>query len=672
MALKPIEIFIDTISSVAHRINISSVVSLGSNQYRLNTNNTLYLRPLKKVLIDGVEYVVDDFQINSYITVSATDGSDTPVTVDFFDIEVPLFLFGNPKMVSAELIKRINNGNGSWPYIWLVEISNTSGTLDPAAAVTQTPSFNLFFLDSNDYENWSIQQHYDNDIYVMSNYINFVLSILKSRRDVYETDSITYTTTNHVNFGDYIVDEGMNERILNDNVTGVQLQVDLPIIIQTCKDVSITANCPIIKETFNSVSISSPLSFKNIVVQTNDAIPFQTGTVLIDTPESLVIQVASGAATSLDISVNGTLLIPGATTNQNVIVFTEGSGAQVGSADGGEWQILDSIISNSDDTYSVALEAQDTLELPDITHTQTDGSPEILPAQTPLVCDPASPASNEVNGASKTDIPAGGSKDFQIEYANGDPVVITEVSDSATLFEGTIPDLPAAAINTSNLPKTFLTSSVRTGDDGDTQRGRGISWFELGFTNLWGHNYRFCGTTGGYTDGTNYYDVNGVSTTRALAFPSNEMSDWRYWDQVNGTVLMWYLLPFGNNTPVPALPNGGTVGGKSINNAIDEALASTQNGRTDWYCPNIDEIHSIVYREQAINMNTGLDYPPFDYVFQGSPTASNWRILSSTINTTRGMYWIDSNGFTAAISPTTTTYTYFIMRVADIATDFGL
>jgi len=127
MALKPIEIFIDTISSVAHRINIS-------------------------------EYVVDDFQINSYITVSATDGSDTPVTVDFFDIDVPLFLFGNPKMVSGELIKRINNGNGSWPYIWLVEISNTSGTLDPAAAVTQTPSFNLFFLDSNDYENWSIQR----------------------------------------------------------------------------------------------------------------------------------------------------------------------------------------------------------------------------------------------------------------------------------------------------------------------------------------------------------------------------------------------------------------------------------------------------------------------------------------------------------------------------------
>ena len=670
MALKPIEIFIDTISSVAHRINISSVVSLGSNQYRLNTNNTLYLRPLKKVLIDGVEYVVDDFEINSYITVSATDGSDTPVTVDFFDIDAPLFLFGNPKMVSGELIKRINNGNGSWPYIWLVEISNTSGTLDPAAAVTQTPSFNLFFLDSNDYENWSIQQHYDNDIYVMSNYINFVLSILKSRRDVYETDSITYTTTNHVNFGDYIVDEGMNERILNDNVTGVQLQVDLPIIIQTCKDVSITANCPIITETFNGASISSPVSFKNIVVQTNDAIPVERGNILIDTSQSLVIQVASGAVTSLDISVNGTLLIPAATTNQDIIVFTEGSGAQVGTPDGGEWQILDSIVSNSDDTYSVTLEAQDTLELPDITHTQTDGSPEILPAQTALVCDPAADAANQVNGASKTAIPSGGSKNFVIQDPSGSPVSVTDVSDDEDEYIG---EVPAPPLNTSNLRKTFLLASLRTGDDGATQRGRGVSWYKTDYNNLWGHAFRFCGTTGGYTDGVSYFDVSGVATTRALAFPNNEMSDWAYWNQINGKVMMWYLLPFGTTTPVPALPNGGTVSGKSVNNAIDEALASTQNGRSDWYCPNIEELNSIIYREQAINAGDALNYPPFDYAYNGSfPSSTGWRIVSSSSKGVRAMYLIITNGITAPISLTNTLYSYFIIREADITTDFGL
>tara|TARA_R110001592_G_scaffold244920_2_gene506251 strand:- start:662 stop:2245 length:1584 start_codon:yes stop_codon:yes gene_type:complete len=49
------------------------------------------------------------------------------------------------------------------------------------------------------------------------------------------------------------------------------------------------------------------------------------------------------------------------------------------------------------------------------------------------------PASNQVNGAAKTDIPAGGSKDFVIQDAGGSPIVVTQISDSATEFIGSIP-----------------------------------------------------------------------------------------------------------------------------------------------------------------------------------------------------------------------------------------
>ena len=47
---------------------------------------------------------------------------------------------------------------------------------------------------------------------------------------------ITYNTTNHVNFGDYIVDKGNEEKILNDNVTGIQMQIEAPLIVQSCED----------------------------------------------------------------------------------------------------------------------------------------------------------------------------------------------------------------------------------------------------------------------------------------------------------------------------------------------------------------------------------------------------------------------------------------------------
>ena len=69
MALNPIEILKDTIASVAHTVTITSVVSLGSKKYQLNSTNTLYLRTAKRVTIDAVEYKITDFVINSYITV---------------------------------------------------------------------------------------------------------------------------------------------------------------------------------------------------------------------------------------------------------------------------------------------------------------------------------------------------------------------------------------------------------------------------------------------------------------------------------------------------------------------------------------------------------------------------------------------------------------------------
>jgi len=54
------------------------------------------------------------------------------------------------------------------------------------------------------------------------------------------------------------------------------------------------------------------------------------------------------------------------------------------------------------------------------------------------------PASNQVNGAAKTSISAGGSKNFIIRYADDSPVVVTEVSDSATEFIGEVPNAVTA------------------------------------------------------------------------------------------------------------------------------------------------------------------------------------------------------------------------------------
>ena len=170
MALNPIEILKDTISSVLHTVTITSVVPLGASKYQLNTSNTFYLNNKTEVTIDSVVYIITDFSINSYITVKAVDGTDTAVVASSFNINPPLFIWGSPKLVSAELVKRIANKNAVWPYMWIVEISTTNNTLDPAAAVKTTPSFNILLLDSVDKKNWDVEKHYEENIYYEGNH----------------------------------------------------------------------------------------------------------------------------------------------------------------------------------------------------------------------------------------------------------------------------------------------------------------------------------------------------------------------------------------------------------------------------------------------------------------------------------------------------------------------
>ena len=225
-------------------------------------------------------------------------------------------------------------------------------------------------------------------------------------------------------------------------------------------------------------------------------------------------------------------------------------------------------------------------------------------------------------------------------------------------------------LNTANLFVTGMSTIARTGDDSDLQEGRGVDWFNCGYTNpFYGGTARFRGNTGGYTDGTSYYDVNDSATTYTLAFPDDECMDWAYYNQVGGTIPMWYLLSMGTTTPVPALPRGGQVSGKSIYNAIDEALASTQNGYTDWYCPNAMEVLSLVYWEQNPNQNQSLNYKPFEFYRDASSsvTATGFRIVTSTTVSARGVYFATENGSISNVAPTTAVYSYFIKRTATLA-----
>jgi hypothetical protein len=554
MAINPIKILDEVLQGVSLTVNISAIVDNGGGSYTLTVDNTYYLNKLSTITIDAVEYTVTDFTINTELVVSG----DSLPTATSFTINQPLFLYGNPQMVSAEIVKRQDNNTLTYPYIWAVEISTTSKNLNPSAAVKATKSFNLFFFDTVDRENWVIEDHYNQDIYPLSNYIDYFFTILKSRRDLFDSDSITWNETNHVNFGDYIQDQGNREKILNDNITGIQVQAEVPFMAQGCGFTSVTKNCLPVSVTFNGSSVTPTQSggVKNVVVVNNAVPSVQVGSVTLDNENNLNIEVPA--------------------------------------AGGGV-------------------------------------------------------ASSVLNGANLTDTPAGQTKTLTIQQANGDPVTITTVTDTANSFEGTVPNYPASAQVYFNRPVFAQRTSYDTYDEawkrinnidpyndnipsnGIIQRIDPDNWFKIvhddsATTGISSHLFRFVNpNTGGYYD---YFQ----SATERWRNSDGTLSDYN-------TVTSWN----GINYIVDRLTGYGwrlQVAESGANAFAMAGTIATANAGTksDWYAPTRGEIETItpsgLGQSQWFNSNSDA------LIFRYSVTSATFIFCVTAYNPTL-LYLID-------------------------------
>lgn len=187
------------------------------------------------------------------------------------------------------------------------------------------------------------------------------------------------------------------------------------------------------------------------------------------------------------------------------------------------------------------------------------------------------PATETFNGAPISNIPAGGNKDISF-YDQDFNEVGTIVVDSPTGLEVqiTIPTVSASPLSTGQ------ETSYLAGDDGDrfingdyaSVNIADISdFYTLVLDNEWGHKKRLTGDTGGYMDEATglFYDVNGVATTKALAFPNDILRDYAWRRR-------WYLR---------------RSGARSWANAITLTLTESRGGETGWFCPNKAELESI-------------------------------------------------------------------------------
>lgn len=244
-------------------------------------------------------------------------------------------------------------------------------------------------------------------------------------------------------------------------------------------------------------------------------------------------------------------------------------------------------ITNSDDTVlaSGTQEAQSDVieELPDVTHTDSDGSSVLYPSGKAFACSPSN---------------AG-------KYAK--------------------------------LKQTGQTTSYITGDD--ITRGRAVSYFVLNYVNEFGHSFRLCGQTGGYTDGVGYFDVNGAATSKALAFPNDIIIDFS--SRTESDILTYYM------------GDASTYRGYDV--AVPVHLASTFGGLTGWNLANDIEYRNIMSVDSMDNFTHWLGHKPFE--FDGS---NRYFISSVQATTTALAFDMQSVGFAIPTSLTNALLNIFV------------
>ena len=228
----------------------------------------------------------------------------------------------------------------------------------------------------------------------------------------------------------------------------------------------------------------------------------------------------------------------------------------------------------------------------------------------------------EVNGVLEGDIPSVQTVDIQVTdgVASVTPTSVGVVGNTVTI------EVPAASAPVgATLMKTGLTTSYRTGDDGDLEIGRATDFFTLASNNPFGNTDRFTDELGGQT------------------YTDDIVIDWSTYD--GSTVLGWRRTNNGVNI--------------NWNNAIDGALlVSIGIFTTGWRLPNWLELNSLANYE-----TNGLKHGPFSgigsYFFWSATThklqsiSNALTLRSNTVNatttskaTTSSMRYIPCRTFT--------------------------
>ena len=232
MRKETVDIIEDLLGEINLTINIDRYSATPDNKQKIETCNTSYLQACKEVVIDNETYAILEVKHNEYIVID----TDTSPMVDSFELPLPSYFHGKAIDTNAEL-NMFDDKDDITPLVYFTEIY--TDRFYPNDELTErTVDIRMFFLTTANYDDWKTDDHYTGSILPMRNLVYNFINVLEKSKIIGKFSSY-YDLTNHAKFGIFLLRKGAEKRIFDDNYSGVEFSIRLPIL----KDMTCEGYC---------------------------------------------------------------------------------------------------------------------------------------------------------------------------------------------------------------------------------------------------------------------------------------------------------------------------------------------------------------------------------------------------------------------------------------------
>ena len=202
-------------------INDSSEVSTGI--WKIEACNTLWAMVGDKITVDTDTWTVTEVVMNKYIIVSGVTIA-IPSTIE---LKVPFYFHGTVRATNSELnMTRISSEK--FPMVYCLEVFREVFNGSVEDTIERESSLRLLFLTENNFKDWITDDHYINVICPLRSMLDSFINGVNDNVGFGKIE--TYTTINHVNFGTFLDNNGHLKNIFDDNLSGIELEVTIPIL----------------------------------------------------------------------------------------------------------------------------------------------------------------------------------------------------------------------------------------------------------------------------------------------------------------------------------------------------------------------------------------------------------------------------------------------------------